>query len=352
MPYAHVEPPATSAYSTTFSLNLSRGNARHIGILLYEGFSLLGAGLVAELFQTANEIGAPAGGNRRITYDVRFLSVEGGSVTCSAAVRVWTDSLDPRRPGGLDMLFIAGGEGARAAARDTRLLCWLRAACATTDSVRPIAEGRAVLVAAGVIDSALPPCRPHLPLMASNDDTEMRLESMKGALAVIRRDLGVDVARAVVERVLPAWTDQLLPRLADAGLTSPADKIRAAARWLQQNCEHDVSIADAAEVATMSERNFLRRFKLEMGATPSDFLLQARLETACGLLAETELPVDKVARRSGMGNGDRLAKIFRKRLSLSPTEFRQRHNATKAADEANAAKAGKTNKAYKAATDS
>jgi len=324
MPYAQIEPPAASVFSSALSINALRCTSRRIGILLYDGFSLLGAGLVAELFQTANEITAPSGGGR-ITYDVRFLSVEGGSVTCSAAVRVWTDSLDPRRPAGLDMLFIAGGEGARSAASDTRLLCWLRAACSTTDSVRPIAEGRAVLVAAGVMKPAEAPRRPHLSAVPAGDDAEPRFESMKGALAVIRRDLGVDVARAVVERVLPAWSDQLLPRLGDAGLTSAADKIRAAARWLQQNCEHDISIADAAEVATMSERNFLRRFKLEMGVTPSDFLLRARLETACGFLAETELPVDKVARRSGMGNGDRLAKIFRKRLSVSPTEFRQRH---------------------------
>ena len=50
----------------------------------------------------------------------------------------------------------------------------------------------------------------------------------------------------------------------------------------------------------------------------------ARLDAACSFLAETELPVDKVARRCGMGNGDRLAKIFRKRMSISPTEYRQR----------------------------
>lgn len=322
MPYAQIEPAAVSIYASAPTSTLRR-TSRRIGILLYDGFSLLGAGLVAELFQTANEVAAPDGGSR-ITYDVRFLSVEGSSVTCSAAVRVWTDTLDPRRPAGLDMLFIAGGEGARAAASDTRLLCWLRAACATTNSVRPIAEGRAVLVAAGVMKPAADARYPQ-PSLLPGDDAEQRFESMKGALAVIRRDLGVEVARTVVERVLPAWTDQLLPRLGDAGLTSAADKIRAAARWLRQNCGHDISIADAAEVATMSERNFLRRFKLEMGVTPSDFLLQARLDTACGFLAETELPVDKVARRSGMGNGDRLAKIFRKRLSVSPTEFRQRH---------------------------
>jgi len=124
---------------------------------------------------------------------------------------------------------------------------------------------------------------------------------------------------------MPSWSARLLPRIGDAGMTGPGEKIRTAARWIQQHCEQDISIADAAEVATMSERNFLRRFKLEMGVTPSDFLLQARLDTACGFLTETELPVDKVARRSGMGNGDRLAKIFRKRMSISPTEFRQRY---------------------------
>ncbi len=72
----------------------------------------------------------------------------------------------------------------------------------------------------------------------------------------------------------------------------------------------------------MSERNFLRRFKIEMGITPSDYLLQARLAVTCSLLTDSELPVDKIARRSGMGNGDRLAKIFRKRMMISPTEFR------------------------------
>ena len=39
-------------------------------------------------------------------------------------------------------------------------------------------------------------------------------------------------------------------------------------------------------------------------------------------LAATDLPVDKIARRCGAGSGDGLAKIFRKRLSISPTEYR------------------------------
>jgi transcriptional regulator GlxA family with amidase domain len=51
----------------------------------------------------------------------------------------------------------------------------------------------------------------------------------------------------------------------------------------------------------------------------------------CRLLIETDLPVDKIARRIGMANGDRLAKIFRKRLSVSPTEYRLQNRQAQAA---------------------
>jgi transcriptional regulator GlxA family with amidase domain len=51
----------------------------------------------------------------------------------------------------------------------------------------------------------------------------------------------------------------------------------------------------------------------------------------CRLLIETDLPVDKIARRNGMANGDRLAKIFRKRLLVSPTEYRLQNRQAQAA---------------------
>lgn len=111
MPYAQLEPATVSWLHA--STNRSKCAARRVGILLFDGFSLLGAGLVAELFQTANECAAsdPA---KEAAYDVRLLSVDGGSVACSASVRVWTDGLDPRQFIGFDVLFIAGGEIGRA----------------------------------------------------------------------------------------------------------------------------------------------------------------------------------------------------------------------------------------------
>ncbi|SAL34107.1 AraC family transcriptional regulator [Caballeronia udeis] len=102
------------------------------------------------------------------------------------------------------------------------------------------------------------------------------------------------------------------------------EKILASTKWLATNCDRLISVADAARAVAMSKRNFLRRFREEMGVTPSEYLLCARLNRTCQLLKESNLPIDKIARRSGMGSGARLAKVFRKRLNMSPTAFRAR----------------------------
>lgn len=39
-------------------------------------------------------------------------------------------------------------------------------------------------------------------------------------------------------------------------------------------------------------------------------------------LVHTTLPADKVGRCTGLGNGERLAKLFRQHIALSPTESR------------------------------
>jgi transcriptional regulator GlxA family with amidase domain len=77
-----------------------------------------------------------------------------------------------------------------------------------------------------------------------------------------------------------------------------------------------------AEHALMSERNFLRRFRAEMGHTPHDYLSKIRLESACRLLVTTALPVDKIARHCGLFNGDHLRKHFVRHFGMSPVEYR------------------------------
>lgn len=320
---------ATPESATLRWVHAPNRGVRRIAILLFNDCSLQGAGAVAELFQAANEL--TTSDSRGGLYEVSFLSANGGTVTSSSGLRVWTDGLDARHDNGFDALYLAGGKGAPTAARDERLTAWLRRIRHNTGLIRPIADGRELLQAAYASDTKASDTKEGDAAgqqsagawpSESVDDVGDRLASMRSVLAMIKRDLGVATARSVADRLLADSCSNLAPLLSEDGGQSPGDKVRAAARWLQENCQQPISIADAAQFATMSERNFLRRFKMEMGITPSGFLLHERLAVTCSLLTESELPVDKIARRTGMGNGDRLAKVFRKRMRISPTEFR------------------------------
>ncbi|GAB7522856.1 helix-turn-helix domain-containing protein [Paraburkholderia sp. 2C] len=297
----------------------ARGPARQIGIVLFEGFSLLRAGIVAEVFNKANQL-AVAGSAVNWIYTVKMLSLAGGNVPCSSSVHLWTERFDVRQYQNFDALFIGGGKGAQDASLEEALLGRMRFGYAS-GSLRNTPIARSTSAPAGlmgVVDRAGLPGQGH----AESDSEEDCFSAMASALMLVKYDLGHDIAREVGEQVLPGAGAKLAMLLAEAGVTSVADKVRASARWLKDNCERSISVADAAQVAAMSERNYLRRFKDEIGITPSEYLLRARLDMVCRLLIETDLPVDKIARRIGMANGDRLAKIFRKRLFVSPTEYR------------------------------
>ena len=306
---------------------------KQIGLLLFKGFSFMTAGMVAEVFDVANELGANGRGKTNL-YSVRLLSIDGGDVTCSSSARVSTDRLEARHLGDLHTLMIVGDAGAALAARDNPFVRWLRVIYQRTDRIEPIVS-QAALASIDAhrqkkfdgTDTWTPALesRSAASYVPSASDDQHRLLCL--ALFQVKRDFGLDVAMKIAERLMPGTSRVLLPKLSRTSHRSTSEQVRESARWLLANCEQDITIVDAARVAAMSQRNYLRHFKREMGTTPSEFLLQARLELTRRLLAETKLPVDVIARHSGMRNGDNLAKMFRKRLTVSPTEYRLR-NAT------------------------
>jgi transcriptional regulator GlxA family with amidase domain len=323
-PYMDLLPPSANAGAAEM--------AQRIGILIFEGFSLVEVSSIAEIFRLANEMEAERADEAE-PYALVVLSSTGGSVASSCSMRIWSESLDAPLLSGFDALFIAGGPGAHRTKDDDHLVKRLRAIAPKTRVVKAIGEGAAILAAANLSmerggaefppGAALAAPRRHALLApdqpAALDDP---LGPVAAALSVIKRDHGSSMAREISERSMPGAWRRLGTVLGDLDEGGAREKISAAARWIRENYGRPVSISEAAQVAAMSERSFLRRFKSQIGLTPSEYLLRARLDASCLLLVATDLPVDKIARRCGVGSGDGLAKIFRKRLSISPTEYR------------------------------
>ncbi|AXL49558.1 AraC family transcriptional regulator [Paraburkholderia caffeinilytica] len=303
------------------------GTVKRIGVILFSGFALPEAAAIAEVFQSANAFteGEQYGGTR---YDVSLLSAAGGRIVSSSSVFVWTEGIEAQRDSErFHALFIAGGGGAIDALRDEHLIAWLRRAHRRGELVFPIGEGRALLDVAGFGQTT--GIRRYgertgeiAQTGAGKGSASTSLSPFQTAVAVVEEDFGAEVARQIADWVAPSTNTRFTAIVRKNASVGVSEKIKASAKWLETNGHRPISIDDAAQIAGMSERNFLRRFKVEMGVTPSDYLLYVRLDMSCRLLVETDLPVDKVARHCGIGCGGRLAKLFRKHLTTTPTEYR------------------------------
>jgi transcriptional regulator GlxA family with amidase domain len=349
--------------------------AKRIAILIFDAFSLVEVSSVAEIFRLADEIeleretaaqeptapppsiAPPAPDVESLhdlpperyehaephePYELVVVSDTGGSIASSGAMRVWSERLEDYASSGFDVLFIAGGPGASRANYNEPFLHHLRTVLQHSRVVKPIAEGFAMLAAARAAaqseesgeesggKSVEQPSAPlalgmaarTAPLIEQPVALDDPLGPIAAALSIVKRDRGANVAREISERSMPGAWRRLGAVLGELDEGGAREKINAAARWMRENYGRPISVAKAAQVAAMSERSFLRRFKSQMGLTPSEYLLRARLDASCMLLVATDLPVDKIARRCGVSSGDGLAKIFRKRLSVSPTEYR------------------------------
>lgn len=310
----------------------SNDTVKTIGIALFDGFALPEIACIMEAFQCANEI-TRSGQSSSASFNVCLLSTIGGRIASSSSVFVWTESIEARRhPDRFHALFVAGGADVNHALRDEELLGWLRRTCPVTENVFPVGEGRLLLEAAGYLRYFVTESVGEKTTYRAAGDRSARdmvrgsaLSPLRSALTLIQDELGPHAARQITDVVSPPAATQFTDIVRRNATHSVSEKIQASARWLEENGHRQVGIDEAAQVAAMSERNFLRRFKAELGVTPSDYLLYVRLDMSCRLLAETTLPVDKIARRCGIGSGGRLAKLFRKHLGKTPTDYRANH---------------------------
>lgn len=93
--------------------------------------------------------------------------------------------------------------------------------------------------------------------------------------------------------------------------------------WAQAHLSEPLSVDVLARRAHMSSRTFARSFVAATGTTPHRWLLDQRIAHAEHLLEMTDLPVEEIARRCGLGSPDTLRHHFAKRRRTSPSNYRR-----------------------------
>ncbi|KUH35420.1 MULTISPECIES: helix-turn-helix domain-containing protein [Streptomyces] len=144
-------------------------------------------------------------------------------------------------------------------------------------------------------------------------------------LHLVRRDLGARVANQLARRlVVHAHRAGGQAQFIDAPLPPSDDEgLGPVLQWATEHLARPLTVDDLARRARMSPRTFHRRLYEATGTTPLQWLLQQRIARAQTLLECTDLPVEQVGERSGLGTAANLRRHFTRTVGVSPTVYRR-----------------------------
>lgn len=144
-------------------------------------------------------------------------------------------------------------------------------------------------------------------------------------LHIVRRDHGVQASNAVARVMVAApyrsgGQSQYVPRT----IPEPLGDVFAATReWALAHLEEPLTVPVMARHAGVSARTFGRRFVEDTGYTPMQWVLRARVDLAREMLERTDLGIDQIAARVGVGTGANLRMHFQRILGTAPSEYRR-----------------------------
>ena len=318
---------------------------RRVVIVVFPGVQPIDVIGPAEVFHTAAQLDPPG-------YSVELVATEAGPVR-SSTVGLTVDRTIAGCRGPIDTLVVAGGTGVRDAIQDERLVSWLRAAAKRSRRVCSVCTGAFLLGEAGLLEgrsatthwagcSVLADRFPSVTVEPDQifvRDGDLYTSAgvtagMDLALALVEEDLGrataLEVARWLVLFVKrPGGQSQFSAQL--AAQTAERAPLRELQDWIAGNLGADLSVPTLAARAHMSERNFARAFRKELGMTPGAYVETARVEAARMALESGGTPVEAVARQTGFGTVETMRRAFHRRLGVGPADYRARFKSPQAA---------------------
>jgi transcriptional regulator GlxA family with amidase domain len=267
-------------------------------------------------------------------------TVEGeGGILTFVARRHFRDLRGP-----CDSVLVVCGLGSRSV-RDASLSAWLRRSAREARRLGAVCVGSFLLAEAGLLDgrratahwkfgkelaARYPAVRvEHEPLWVRDGNiyTSAGISaSIDLALAWVEEDCGAGLAHeAARELVLflrrPGGQPQV--SLSLASQATEMASIRELQIWIAEHLGKKLSIDVLADRMAMSVRNFERVFTREVGATPSQYVLRARVEAARRLLERTDRGLKQVSGACGFGSVDVMRRAFVRVLGITPRRYRE-----------------------------
>jgi transcriptional regulator GlxA family with amidase domain len=303
-----------------------------IGFIVYPGFHVvcLAASTVFEIASVVLD---------RSHYEISIRSEAGLAIRGTAAITVLSEPLGNEA---FDSLVVCGGDPIPEASEG--LVNYLRRAAANTRRIAAICSGTFILAQAGLLSNRRATVHWMMAAELGKRYPDVQVEADRVfvqdgqiwtsagmsagidlALAMIEGDHGIEVARTVARQMVlyhrRAGGQSQLSTLLE--LAPKSDRIQNALTYARSNLKNPLSLAELADAARLSSRQFSRAFHDETGETPGKAVERLRVEAARLMLEQGCHPIEIIALETGFVDRERMRRSFLRVLGQPPKAVRR-----------------------------
>ncbi len=135
------------------------------------------------------------------------------------------------------------------------------------------------------------------------------------------QDLGHEYrVNGIVDDMLILVCRHCQPTESSDGVANRLDRLL---REVSAHPEKDWQVSQLSEQLGLSVSTFIKHVREKTGLTPKNYLVHARIQAACSLLADTGRNVTDIAFDTGFSSSQFFSTLFRKYTGLSPRQWRE-----------------------------
>ena len=245
----------------------------------------------------------------------------------------------------LDTLIVPGGCGLRVPEVNRKIGTWIAERAGTTRRISSVCTGIYGLAPTGLLDGRA--VTTHWRFAADVARRFPALEMKPNALFVKDGQFytsagvtaGIDLALAMIEedfgsKVALAAAREMVVYLKRSGgqeqyseplkfQTDSSDRFAELVTWMTNNPTAAMSVEILARRASLSPRQFFRRFKQHFGSSPATFVETLRLNEARRRLSAGDPSIETVAESVGFNGADSFRRAFERRFRVTPSKYRR-----------------------------
>lgn len=150
-------------------------------------------------------------------------------------------------------------------------------------------------------------------------------------LALVTRHVGAQAAMELARINLLDWnpTSQIAYASLTQGTQTTDPVVSRCQQWAAHNYQVEAPVGQMVALSGLPERTFKRRFARATGMSPLEYVHTLRLEEAKQMLEAGDDPVEAIAWEVGYQDPSFFARLFRRRVSLTPAQYRRRFGGLK-----------------------